>query len=493
MDLNVEDFGVQKKNNSKKITTIIIVIMVFILLVMAIIAGSIYYLKEPGLVISLNGRSSEDLLNIIMVDENNPSTVYIPIKKIARYFNYESFSGNYNTKSEENNQCYAQSSQEVAMFTLNSDIIYKKDLTRNSNYEYVRISEPVKGINGELCTTIDGIEKAFNVSFSYSIANKKMDIYTVPFLIKSYNNFVVNKGYAKISDDFNNQKAILDEMLVVEKGKSGLGVIDLSGNIILEPKYNEIQYLQYSSDFLVTSNGKKGIISKYKRTKLDIQYDNIELMDFEQGLYKIQKNRVYGIVNIINSSVVANLDYDEIGINASRFSENNITSNYIIAGKLIPVKKDNKWGFIDTKGQVVAECQFKELGYSAPNNKSGYSLLVIPGYNVIIVGNDNSKYDIMTTDGNVIWGFYPFDSIYMAFESGQTKYKALYGSTLIDDFLPYLDAQGLGENSQYRTTSTEQNNNSSQEQQNENNQEQQSYNTQENQNNENQEQQGYNN
>ena len=60
-------------------------------------------------------------------------------------------------------------------------------------------------------------------------------------------------------------------MLVVTKnqGKS-YAVIDLKGNAIIEAKYDNIEYLENTGDFLVTSNNKVGIISSKKRNKSTI-------------------------------------------------------------------------------------------------------------------------------------------------------------------------------------------------------------------------------
>ena len=107
----------------------------------------------------------------------------------------------------------------------------------------------------------DGIEQAFNVSFAYNIERQRIYIYTMDNLINSYQNLVLDNNYAKISEEFNDQKAIFEERLVVVDTEEQMGVIDLDGKAVIESKYDKVQYIPQTGDFLAESNGKVGIIS----------------------------------------------------------------------------------------------------------------------------------------------------------------------------------------------------------------------------------------
>ena len=132
-----------------------------------------------------------------------------------------------------------------------------------------------KQLMGVLYASSDAIENAFNVSFSYDTEKQRVYIYTMQYLINSYSNKVLDYGYEKISEDYNNQKAVLNDMLVVTKNQDKIfAVIDVKGNAIIEPKYDNIEYLPYSGNFLVTSNSKVGIISAKRETKIPLSYDS---------------------------------------------------------------------------------------------------------------------------------------------------------------------------------------------------------------------------
>ena len=491
MELFDEDFKVNEKTDNKKSTTIILVLIIFLIIMVLVVVGVILYIKQTTLSVKLNGETSNTIKNMIEIDENNKQKVYVPIRQVARSLGYNDYNGSYTTKSEETNQCYVECENEVAMFTLGSKTIYKTLTNQEADFEYFNIDEPVKASNGELYTTIDGIEKAFNVSWNYDVENNKMNIFTMPYLINYYAQNVVNYGYDIVSENFQNQKAILDDMLIVEKGKENnnkkVAVLDVSSGdakTLLEPKYTDIEYLQHTKDFLVTADNKKGIISSNKQTKVKLQYDDIKLMDYDKKLYAVEVSGKYGVINF-NGEKIINADFSEIGIDISNFKENDIRSKYIIANSLIPVKKDKDWGFFDVNGNQVTNFKYDKIGYITSNNKagSGYSLLSVPDYNVIVVGKDK-KYTVITTKGEEIWGLV-FDSIYLSIYGGQTSYKLEYDSKEYD-LIQQLDGLGYGKKLNKDKNNTEQQNNNNDSNDNsENNQQSQQKDNQEQQNNNN--------
>jgi len=114
------------------------------------------------------------------------------IKEVAKYFDYESYNGEYNNVSEEPSKCYIQNENEIVNFSLGSSKIYKIEQSKNTNGDYINIENPVKAINGILYATTDTIEKAFNVSFQYDKESNTITIYTLPFLVESYKNIILN-------------------------------------------------------------------------------------------------------------------------------------------------------------------------------------------------------------------------------------------------------------------------------------------------------------
>ena len=438
MNLMEESFQ-SKEQNNKKTTTKIILISI-IVLVIAIISVMVYlmYVQSNILRLSIDGQSNDKLKELLIIEDDG--TIYAPIKEVARYFGYESYNGEYSDKSEDRSKCYVQSEKEVANFILNSNKVYKLDLTNSTdNYEYVYSDKPVKANGGVLYATSEMIEDAFNVSFEYNKEENKITILTMPYLLEFYSSKVLDYGYTGINEMFANQKTVLNDMLVVQKGNK-YGVIDITGNAILETKYDNITYIPNVGDFFVESGKKVGIISKNSKTKVQIDYDSIELMDSDLELYVAKKDNKYGVIDFKGNEKIF-IENDEIGMNISNFEKNNIKNKYILAGNLIPARRDKLWGLYDKNGNLVVEFQYDSFGYVASSNKNAYNLLVIPDYNVIVACKDK-KYTLLSSTGQELFASPVADDIYMTISENVKHYYISVNDRTMDATV-YLDKIGV--------------------------------------------------
>ena len=442
MNLIDESFETKKTDNSKKIAKIILIIIAVLIIAIIGIFIAIVYIQDSTLKLYINGSTNEKVKEMMVVEEDG--TVYFPIKEIASYLGYESYNGEYTDKSEEASKCYIENDNEIANFTLNSNKIYKLTLSNNdANYDYYYAKKPVKAINGKLYVTSDALENAFNLSFTYDMDKKRVYIYTMPYLISSYESKVLDYGYEKISDNYTNEKAILNSMLIVTKnqGKS-YAVIDLKGNVIIEPKYDNIEYLPNSGDFLVQSNNKVGIISSKKETKIQLLYDSLELVDSDSGLYIAKKDNKYGVIDS-KGNIKVYIEYDQIGIDNSRFEQNNIKNKYLLDNGMIPARKDKYWGAFDKNGKVILDFEYDSFGYIASSNKDAINLLLIPNYNIMVVCQ-NKKYALINSSGNTI--IQPIlDDVYMTVNSGKKYYYMNFNDKKIN-IEEFLDQQGPNSN-----------------------------------------------
>lgn len=437
MNLIEDSFETKKEDKSKKIAKVVLIIIILLVIVIISIICAIVYIQSNTLQLILDGQKNDKVKELLLFEDGK---LYIPIRDIAQYLGYESFNGEYNNKSEDKSKCYVQSENEIANFSLNSKKIYKLDLNKNNNnYDYYTIDEPVKARNGVLYTTIEGIETAFNVSFQYDEEAKRITIYTIPYLIDSYKNVILDYNYIGISDEFDNNRAILSSMIVVKNDKNKYGVISLQGDTILEPKYDRILYLPNTGDFLITNNSKVGIMSNKSETKIQTIYDSIELIDSESNLYIVKKDSQYGVVDI-KGNVKIYIEYDKIGIDSSKFEKNDIKNGYLLVDNLIPVCKDNLWGLYDKNGKLVVDFEYDDLGYMASSNKEAINLLVIPNYNVIVAKKED-KYTLVNSSGKQLVN--PIlDDVYMTINSEGTHYYMTYNDKKID-VTKYLDSQGI--------------------------------------------------
>ncbi len=459
--MNLIEESFQNKEQKKKKRTSIIILSIIILLVIAIISIAAYliYLQNSTLKLFLNGKENDKLKQLLMIESDG--TVYVPIKEVAEYLEYESYNGEYMEKSEETSKCYVQNEKEVANFTLGSNKIYKLDLTDSKeNYEYAYAKNPVKASNGVLYASSEMIEQAFNVSFQYDQEKNRIQIYTMPYLIQNYSSRILDYGYAEISDVFANQKTILKDMIVVKKDKDKdiYGVITVQGDVILENKYDNITYLPNVGDFLVETNKKVGILSKSGQTKVQIIYDSIELMDSDAKLYVAEKDDKYGVIDF-NGNIKVYIENDEIGMDISQFDKNNIKSKYLLMENLIPVRRDKLWALYDKNGKQIVDFKYDVFGYVASNSKNNtFNLLVIPDYNVLVACT-NKKYTLLNSSGEEL--FAPVaDAIYMTIE-GQKKHYEILANNQQHDAEELLDKSGISVNTTNQNQTTKSTNTNS--------------------------------
>jgi len=440
MNIIDENFVEKSKKEKTKMSKIILIIIAILVIAIIGIIIALGYIDNAQLKVTVDGQLQEKVKDMLVFDGD---TVYISIRDIASYVGYQSYSGDYAERSEAKNKCYIQLSNKI----------YKLETQKtNSDYTYFYAKKPVKAINGKLYISSDGFQEAFNSSFIYNQDTNRIKIYTMNYLISSYQQTVLDKGFAEMSSEFHNEKSIFEERLVVQKDKKQLGVIDLKGNTIIEPKYEEITYIPETGDFFAKSNGKVGIISKDGTMKVQILYDSLNLMDKDAGIYEAQREGKYGIIDV-KGNIKLYIENDAIGLDISKFEKNDIRNKYLLVDNLIPVKKNDLWGLVDKTGKTIVDFKYDSLGYIASSNKDALNLLVIPNYNMIVTCKDK-KYGLINSSGEEKFPTRA-DDIYMVIDSG-TKYYYLNFEDQRYDVEKWLDSIGVKavKNNETKTTTS---------------------------------------
>lgn len=455
--IDEEELEMQKLKN-KKIKRIIMILIVLLLLIGAgVVALILYRVENPTQVTTyIDGKLVQNFDQILdfATNENGETEIYVPIRDFASYlnsvnkeFNYQTFKGDYNPKTEEEDKCYVlRSGYEVAIYTQKTKTIYKVNLQKNdSEYEECNIDRDIFESNGKLYTSVDGIEKGYNVSFSYDEKKKTIRIYTLDYLVNSHKLALEGKtigNYGTMNMDernYTNCKSIFEGLLIVqaENGKYGIVETENYASFILEPQYDNINFVRDSSTFLVESNQKVGLFSKEGKRKINLIYDEITTMGQNSNLYVVKSNNTYGVVDG-EGNIILYPEYEKIGTDVSSFSYNGVKNGYIILNQVIPVLQNKKWAFFDMKGNMVTD-GFIYQTIGCTNIKSGnniYPLLVVPDYNSIVVQDEDGKYSFINTKGKEMLQFL-FDQIYIKVSSGKTSYCMTYKEKEYE-VLPYL-------------------------------------------------------
>lgn len=421
--VNEEEQEKEGKGKKVVIAAIIVTIILIILVLIAIVL--LKQTENKTLKLVVNGKSEVIPANFVITDSND-GTSYYSIYQVANLVGYEFYNGEYKKYSEDKNKCYVKCENELAMFELNSDIIYKNSATDKLNFDSYNIDKPITSYNNMLYATAQTIQTAFNARIIYTQSNNTIYIEPLQYLIKYYKSQALKYGYTGIAQDFSTQKAVIQNMLVVEKDKK-YGVISTKDfSTIIGNKYDSIIYSESTQEFIVKNEGKTGMLSAEGKTRIGLRYDTIGVIDGQNGIYYAKNDNLYGVLNR-NGKILVFIECDSIGINRNVFLMDNIKNNLFLYGNCIPLKKGNKWGIADKNGNIIVNFEYDQLGYveKAQNSatikdKSINNVVVITDIEGIVVGK-SGKYGVVNSIGKMIIPC-EFDKIYSITNEGKDEF-----------------------------------------------------------------------
>lgn len=421
------------EKKSKKLIKILIACLIIVVIAIIALIVVIYYIQGAQFKVNIDGQRASLPEDTFVFEGDN---IYVSIRDFAQNIEYTYNNGEYKHQySEDADKCYIYNTNEIASYSLDSDILYKvlnSSGQTEEDYEYFSLDEPVKMINNKLYTTLDGISKGCNVNISYDKDSNTVSVYTLDYLTTLAAAGIPNSIFANgiTPDNFENQKAILYNLMVVINTNGQYGVYDLSGNTIIGEKYDAIRFIESSQEFIVqTSDSKMGIIDSNGITKIEPSYDSIKPIDKDLGLYLASNDNKYGVING-NGRTIIYLEYEQIGVDANQFNNDDIKNPYLLYNKCIPVLRGNKWGMFDINGNTVLPIQYDGFGCLSSSN-----LLLIPEYQAFVV-HQGQYYGLYNSSGNELIPIRVTD-IYSVTSSGEKGYYLTYeGMTM--DVIDYL-------------------------------------------------------
>lgn len=438
MNLLENEEQIQKKKKAKIIMIVIAAILVVLLIVSGVLAVKIGSIQNSKLKLVVDKQSKEIPANMFVIENNK---IYINIKNFAEMVGYHTYNGDFKTKySEDTTNCYISSgtdlttSDEVASYSLNSASMYKQvqkldtssiEKDQTYDYEYYDLDEPVRLINNELYTTVEGMEIGTNCMITHNTSNNTITVNTLGNIVTTYSTAFPNSSVALDGDKalFNNKKALRYNLVVVESEDKHYGVCNTEGKEIIGTKYASVEFKEGSSEFtVVTDEGKMGILSSDGKTKIEPNYTEIKQISKELNYYLVKNDNKYGVINQ-NGNPVIYLEYDQIGIDEGSFVSNDIENPYILYDYCIPVMQNNKWGVFNINGELIIPLDYTAMGCINKTSKDTASnnVVIIPEYEALVMGNADEKYAILSSQGEV---YVPavLDSVYSVTNAGEDTY-----------------------------------------------------------------------
>ena len=206
------------------------------------------------------------------------------------------------------------------------------------------------------------------------------------------------------------------------------GVIDSSGNIIINPEYDEYIVIPDNSKpvFVCTvnvdydNNTFETKVINEKNEELFTNYDSVEPIEnydasnnlwYAPSILKVSQDGKYGIIDT-NGTTIAKCEYDSI--TALKGVDNSLL-----------VEKDNNYGIIDYVGSVIIEPEYNgiepistqfENGYIVENSDGNYGVIsftrtvAVPveydeiknvyGNGTYYIAREGNNWEVVDTDGN---------------------------------------------------------------------------------------------
>ena len=211
----------------------------------------------------------------------------------------------------------------------------------------------------------------------------------------------------------------VNDLAIVIDRNNNYNIVDQSGNKKLKENYTYIEYFK-DNYFLVTKDGKTGVIDGNGNVVIKLEYDAIQAIDGTSVLQAIKTNDnktdiIDSNMNIHEGIVNANVlkkdnyikVYSETDMKYFDFEGNEITYKSLFANNSLYASKNNgKWGLVDANGKVVVPYEYdmvtEQNGNVAGVKKDGLWQVVDSTGKVI----SQNKYNLSWLDVTFIGQYY---------------------------------------------------------------------------------------
>lgn len=178
-------------------------------------------------------------------------------------------------------------------------------------------------------------------------------------------------------------------------------IIDKNDNTITKQNYSYIEYLS-DDNFIVSLEGKIGVINSNNEIKIDIKYDSIEKLqntDFiTTTLAKDKTTQIYDkninkLCDLPNANIVIEKEYikiynDEVTKYFSLSGKEISNKEALKGNKIFATSNNGKWGFVDSNGNILLDYQYEK---ATDLNEYGFAGIKLDG-----------KWGVVNSEGKVI-------------------------------------------------------------------------------------------
>lgn len=168
------------------------------------------------------------------------------------------------------------------------------------------------------------------------------------------------------------------DVFILAKKNGQYGLIK-NKKVIIDFKYQSIDYSGVNNLFIVTRSTKNGVYNSKGEEILAVKYEEVEVHD---NYIKTKLDKETAYYNLLGYRI------HESTIEKDEENEEKNTDTNEVTGKLIPKEKDKKWGFVDGNSNVVVDYKYEQV---TEFNKYGFAGVKL-----------NGKWGSIDEEGNIV-------------------------------------------------------------------------------------------
>ena len=333
------------------------------------ITGDNYYSEETnyeldGYIVGINSENGK--MQYGYISNKREQILDVEFDKIYRMNNI---------KDDENIFLLAEKDGKIQLYKNNKILL-------DNNYQAINYSEDSKllilqkdnkygvtDLNGKQILSVDYEQVRIPGNYIIAVKEKEQVIYDLTGAPKE------NLTYTNILNTENENYNI-----TIDKNDK-YGLINKNGNILIENKYNYIQYL-YDNYFIVGGEtGKSGIINEKGEEILPIKYEVIQKLNKDNivqamvgNILELYNKEMKNILSMENGKIEIHDKYIKIysSTQTAYISNDGIVKNNfeLFENNIFASEREGKWGFVDKDNNVIVDYQYdkvteiNELGFA---------------------------------------------------------------------------------------------------------------------------------
>ncbi len=184
------------------------------------------------------------------------------------------------------------------------------------------------------------------------------------------------------------------DVFLVAKKNGQCGLIK-NKKVVLDFRYQSIDYSGVNNFFIVTRSTKTGVYNSLGKKIISVKYDSVQVhnnyiytkLKDEEAYYNLNGNRI-----------------DKSSIKEDEEKSEDKAEKTSVTAKLIPIEQDGKWGFTDEYSNIKIECKYEKV---TEFNKNGFAGVKLDGK----WGSINEKGKVIIEPVYNLDNFYEIDFI----------------------------------------------------------------------------------